>query len=429
MKFLKWILGFVGFVFLIFTLLVTVAIWPVIKEWGYAIMLVFTIGLGAVFAVAIVAIALRVWDWLTDMFANSAHDRQMKKEEYRKSRAEADEAAAKAEREKIEIVTAPAGDQLWIGSPKDSNIVFRPAHLIPGNVNGTNREWTPVQAEFYCFWNEMYGKRSVDAPPVLLDNVVEVMTPALDLILKAERRLIAGKSGSGKSSLAKHIVWREWMNGIPTIPIDPHHEGDSMLGFPVIGAGRNYHQIADVIETLYWAMDGRYKQAAKGHKLAEFDVWHVIIDEFTAIKNWCEENRKEVLKYWQSLVIEARKVNLRITVLGHSSNVEDMGINSAIRGSLSAWETSGGNEDKPGNMYRLVPKGKQLVKSDEEYSHPGPFGNINMEPAIIIDIPEPMKYRARSMWQDGMSPTAIAIELWGKRSGQRVKKIRDWIEE
>lgn len=425
----KSIVRFIGALVAFFILIVAVAIWPIIKAWGDTIMWVFIIGLVIAILGALITVGLRVYDWLSDMFANSMHDRQMKREEHRLKKAEVDKAEAEAEKARVLVLTAPADHQVYFGTPKNTQLTFRPGHLSPGNVNGIDLGWTPEQFGLYQFWNDAYAKRQTQQPALAPSGqAIEVLTPALDLILKAERRLITGPSGSGKTSLAKHVIFNEWMHGIPTIPIDPHHEGERMLGFPVIGAGRNYEQVADAIETLYWAMDGRYKMAAKGLSFSQFDTWHIIIDELTAILNWCSKNRKEVSDYLATLVIEARKVKIRLTILGHSHNVSDLGLSGPIRESLSAWKCTGGNDKEPGPVIKLETKNNRLVEGDE-YGHPGPFQNADLAKAVIVDIAEPKKYRAKSMWSEGKSPTHISRILWGSTNGKRNAQVREWCEE
>jgi len=302
-----------------------------------------------------------------------------------------------------------------------------PLHLTPGAVNGYPVKPTDSELQRWYVHAMLYSKTSrpelLEAP----EPVPLAAGAALDYIMRTERRLISGASGSGKSSLAKHIIWQEWQRGVPTIPIDPHHEGETLLGFPVIGAGRRYDQIERAIEVLYLTMDARYKQAAAGFRLSAFDSWHIIIDELTAILT---NTNKATLDMLTMLIIESRKVRVRLTVLGHSHNVADLGLSGPIRNSLSIWACTGGNGDPVGPIERLKAEGSRL-KPDGQFTHPGPFDGSPIEQALIIDLPAPEIVRARGMAAEGQSATAIARTLicQGQRdpNGREIGQVKRWL--
>ena len=324
----------VGFVWIVAVLMV-LAMWESIAAWGNTVMLIVTVSLGLGLGAFVVAWLLRLYDWLADMFANSAHARRLNAAAARLAEAEADRAAAEARQTTARFVTAPADHQAWIIAPENSDLIARPAHLSPGPLNGHTMPPTPVEVELWLAWQSVHSRRQPagQQPAGLLPAgpVVESLPPALPSILAAQRRLVVGASGSGKSSLAQHIIWAEWLRGTPSIPINPHAEGDEA--------------VADAIETLYLAMDERYKQAAAGHRLAGFSTWHIIVDELTAILAWAKKaKRSEVVEQLQSLIIESRKVQIKLTILGHSPNADDLGLSGPIRGSLSIWQCTGGND-------------------------------------------------------------------------------------
>lgn len=304
-----------------------------------------------------------------------------------------------------------------------------PLHLTPGAVNGYPIRPTDSELQRWYVHAMLYGKvgRAEDVLTAAPDPAPLIAEGALEYILRAERRLISGASGSGKSSLAKHIIWQEWQRGTPTIPIDPHHEGEAMLGFPVIGAGRRYDLIEQAIETLYLAMDVRYKQAAAGFQFSTFDSWHIIIDELTAI---LANTSKATLEMLTLLIIESRKVRVRLTVLGHSYNVADLGLSGPIRSSLSVWNCTGGNGEPVGPIERMKAEGSRL-RPDGQFTHPGPFTGALDARALIIDLPAPDIIRARGMAAEGESATAIARVIFktGKATGPQVNQVKKWLED
>lgn len=153
-------------------------------------------------------------------------------------------------------------------------------------------------------------------------NLREIPTPVsaspepLPLI-KDRHIMIVGPTGGGKTYTARYLL-----QGRPNAYVlDPHHKpGEWPEHCQVVGGGRNFPEIAHVIEDTARAMDTRYKDRARGQ--TTFDPITLVTDEVPALA----ANLKEMMRHLMQIAREGRKVNIFLVLLTQSVLVKELGI-------------------------------------------------------------------------------------------------------
>lgn len=251
------------------------------------------------------------------------------------------------------------------------------------------------------------------------------------LLCKAERVAIGGGSNSGKTTLAKMLIVHGVSLGRLQLVVSPHEQSHILPGIPVAGVGRNYAEIDIVLQALVDVMTLRYVEVAQG-RFAHFghDGIDITIDEWTSIKRQVP-NAGEMLG---QLLTESRKVNMRLTVLTHSLNVDTLGVDSGLRQSMFLAWLDGGNGD-PYIAQRLK-FSLTGAKEIEDFRHPGDeYRDIAVPPRekFIVDIPPSEVTKAQCMYYRGETSLAkIYREVKGKKNGYRPNKsqyeeVRQWL--
>jgi hypothetical protein len=130
--------------------------------------------------------------------------------------------------------------------------------------------------------------------------------------------LLLGIPGSRKTTLVRRILT---LLGGSAISIDPHNRAGKWGALKVYGGGRNYGAVTSAINAVYSEMGRRYTLYDSG--VGSFSRWEVVIDELPSIAQNCP---KTVLDTIASLLMEARKVNIRVWVLSQGDQVSLLGL-------------------------------------------------------------------------------------------------------
>ncbi|MFB2938407.1 hypothetical protein ACE1B6_24435 [Aerosakkonemataceae cyanobacterium BLCC-F154] len=166
--------------------------------------------------------------------------------------------------------------------------------------------------------------------------------------------LIVGATGDGKSTLAEYLGLLMSGNGGKRYAIAPHTKPDDWQGFDgVFGGGRYYGDekdpevsyedivnyrldkpptVSQVLKAIYAEMDRRYKLRDQGIEDYEQHEW--FIDEIPAISSALKKLLAHVM---EKLILEARKVKIRLWLLAQGQTVKLLGIEGKgeIRESLT----------------------------------------------------------------------------------------------
>ncbi|MCB9080019.1 MAG: hypothetical protein H6631_20635 [Anaerolineaceae bacterium] len=424
-----------------------------------SIIAVFTIGLGMAIAAGPIheavstvatptAIALAILVCLvvggtgTALFLRLYHVAGIAGAQKRRANAQASLVEARARRERraaSAVVIVDANKQVFKPTfDADDNMTDIRRVDLPGlpGVNGAPVELTPFQERMLFKWHVLHNTASVSPgnwevvePAGLSAGRTLDLPPILPRLLDAQRLIIAGGSDAGKTTLVKHIVAGR-IDHSRIIPIDPHAPS-KILGFDVIGAGRDYAAIADALESLVLLMTSRYQDVKAGVLgYGQHERVSVFIDEWTGIVRNVDRAGDQLA----ILLTESRKVNIHLTLCCHSTTIEALGLPDAqIRKSATVVEIVGGN-GAPRRAF-IQPAGKTNPDGSkakpQEYALPGPFAGYVQAPAEVVRaLPDSKILKAQMMEAADESITAIAAEYFGvdKPNGRQLKQIRELLE-
>ena len=176
---------------------------------------------------------------------------------------------------------------------------------------------------------------SIDAE-VIDDAPQAVITPDsvwLPWLTELPHTMIAGGTGTGKTTLARVELYERLDQGFAGIVLDP--KGKEWYGLPVIGGGRKFELILAMLDQLHREMADRFTAYADGERT--FQPIKAIVDEVPDIMDACLDMRRRLVDgRWSRFSPPARQPGARdrhisVTLMTQSPLVEDIGMNSAMR--------------------------------------------------------------------------------------------------
>jgi hypothetical protein len=311
------------------------------------------------------------------------------------------------------IQTAGAGDQVYLHDLLAN--LTTPLHLQAGPINGSYVEPSDLELEHWRINQLAHARtpRAIAAPeqPAQL-AAGDALPPLLPVVLQAQRLIVVGGSDSGKSTIAKHIIAGR-AEASQIIPIDPHAPS-KVLGYDVIGAGRDWDAIGCALESLELLMHERYGDVAAGFMgYFQHSRISVLIDEWYAIVQRVDRAGAILA----TLLTESRKVNIHLTLLTNSTTLEGLGLPSAqLKKSAIIVELVGGQ----GQPHRAFVHPQSETGTDGrkarkvEYALPGPFTGF-AQPAgeVVLELPDPAIIKVQKMSDEGASLRSMAKEFFG----------------
>lgn len=289
--------------------------------------------------------------------------------------------------------------------------ITTPLHLSPAPVNGVRIEPTDLEIENYRLHRLTTGSRQPGLTAPDPAQLAAGPAPLLPVLLQAQRLIVGGGSDSGKSTLAKHLIAGR-AEASQIVVIDPHAPS-KILGYDVIGAGRQWEVIAQALESLELLMDERYNDVAAGFMgYFQHSRISIFIDEWTGII----EEVPEAGKRLKTLLTESRKVNMFLCLLTHATTLDGLGLPSAqLKKSAMIVELVGGQ----GQPHRAFVHPSTTLANDGkkarpvEYALPGPFiGWPQPAAEIVWELPSPEIIKVQKMSDEGASLRAMARELF-----------------
>ncbi len=117
--------------------------------------------------------------------------------------------------------------------------------------------------------------------------------------------LLLGETGSGKSLHARALL-AEQAQTDRIVVLDPHANLNDWCGLPVVGAGRNFDEIEQMISAIHAEFERRFKPGAdKGEPISIF------VDEVPALA----DEKKNTIPLITKWLREARKTGIRLVLL------------------------------------------------------------------------------------------------------------------
>ncbi len=314
-------------------------------------------------------------------------------------------------------------------------------------------------AQYFAKHRTPKAEISCDMPPVIPENVSVINS--LDLLSRCDSVLIAGGKGAGKTNLAFHLADMQIRSGCQVFVIDPKPQFDQgkWFGAKVIGANHNYAEITSFLSDLTSVMKDDRRQIR---------VW---IDELTVLNMQI----KKFASLWLPILIEGREYGKFISIIGQSKTAGSVGLegrydlldcfdaiavcrhNKASGERFTEIELAGegmvigtapekfrligyhGNHAAHGDTRHDFPADKrESVRRDtRDEGDRRDDVRIGYDPDMKESVsPCPRRIfeskaekQAVEMHESGKSLSQIAIEIFGGKSGARVKQVKAWIEK
>lgn len=147
----------------------------------------------------------------------------------------------------------------------------------------------------------------------------QLPAPALNPLpmLFGRHVMIVGPTGGGKTYTARYLLQARRSAYI----LDPHNKpGIWPDGYKIVGGGRRFDEIAQVIRETTTLMTERYKLRAAGTEY--FEPVHLVTDEIPAIVRDRPESATDLML----LAREGRKVEIYLILITQSNTVKSLGI-------------------------------------------------------------------------------------------------------
>lgn len=179
-------------------------------------------------------------------------------------------------------------------------------------------------------------KTDLGAPPLLAApaETSGLIPPDtfLPWLMELHHAMIAGGTGTGKTTFARIVLGERLRQGYSGLVIDP--KGKDWYGLPVVGGGRKFGEILSALDSVRQEMDRRFD--AYGNGVRDFEPLVVLVDEVPDIMEACRDDRRRVvdgrwMRFVKQLGSLAREVQISVVLLTQSPLVEDVGMNSAMR--------------------------------------------------------------------------------------------------
>ena len=296
--------------------------------------------------------------------------------------------------------------------------------------------------------------------PVMPENISAVndlRQPVLPAINSALIVCLYGAQGTGKTSLLCHII--ESRRNEKAIIIDPHgYVGKYPFG-EIIGSGRNYPEIDRTLAGIVSEIDTRY-QTYRGQ---DFTPVTVYADELTLLHKECEGFQD----FMNVMLTESRKVGIRFVFCVHSKRAKFLGLSGGYDLTDGMLFISLKNEN--GARYAEIENDAGVNILTLPGAYHGNHSSQQTRPESVFtadkgesegrdtraerdtrehltrlvydpDMAEQPVHRCRffeskaekravEMSEAGQSLSKIATEIFGAKSGQRVKQVKAWIEK
>jgi ABC-type glutathione transport system ATPase component len=131
---------------------------------------------------------------------------------------------------------------------------------------------------------------------------------------------IIGATGDGKTTLA---TWLASQLQGDRLVADIHYAKGDWQGLTVMGAGRNFDEIAHMMQASLEEMDRRYQARLQGQR--DFTNITLIIEEIGSIAE--DPTSADICKeFLPKTLREARKIGIKLILLGHGLEVESLGV-------------------------------------------------------------------------------------------------------
>lgn len=314
----------------------------------------------------------------------------------------------------VMVITAGEREQVYVREA-DTRAVYRPLHLNPAAYqNGKPGQPSPIELAIYQLWHSKPAQAQPAAPLMIEGQSTPELLPILD---SAQRVLIIGASGAGKTNLLQWVVSRR---GGGVLVIDPHAAPGKWGPAKVVGIGSNFTEIEATLDNLIDLMVRRYQEIGQGLvREGEHPRLTIIIDEWMSIAYQCR-NAQDVLV---RLLTESRKAAFSVIIGSHSERVKSLGLDG--KGDL-----------KDGFLFiRLWLEGSErwatfdYGRGERPCLLPGKFAPEISGPVIEVETigerkPTEQEQQILDLKASGASYNEICRQVYGAEGGKQIQMVK-----
>jgi len=282
---------------------------------------------------------------------------------------------------------------------------------------------------------------------------------SLGILTRCDSVLITGGKGAGKTNLAFHLADKQMRQDCKVFVIDPkpQFESDKWAGARVIGADHDYPAIISFLSDLTGMMKNDRNQIR---------VW---IDELIILNM----RVKKFADLWLPILIEGREYGKFISIIGQSKTAGSIGLEGRYD-LTNCFDAIADCQHNPADDTRFIEigmagQGAMIAPAPEKFravayhgvhssrqTHPERHDfradkgesegrdtraerdtrEIGYEPDMKEYTGKPVRYfeskaekTAIEMSESGQSLSKIATEIFGAKSGARVKQVKAWIDK
>jgi len=200
-----------------------------------------------------------------------------------------------------------------------------------------------------------------------------------------------------------------------------------MLGYDVIGSGRQFQDIFNALELAIEIMNSRYQdEKYNPNNPSAFQGIAIFIDELTTLVKEAKRLEFDLSNILETLLTEGRKVNIMLILSIHSLDVKTLGLTAGIRENNIMVQLHGGHGQEH-QCYEVPPLVSIRSKKDWiEHQPPGPFVGYPDIAKVVTELPLAQDIKIKNLYLRGLSPTAIARNIYQveKPSGRHIKQIK-----
>lgn len=183
-----------------------------------------------------------------------------------------------------------------------------------------------AQAQAMKALADTWPQMALPAPTVDVQPAPVAIPPLLPAIADEEAVILAGAKGSGKTTVAHHLLQARLDRGHRVLVLDPHAAPDKWLrgasGVTVIGGGRQFAACEEKLAAAAALLDRRYREIDEGRAAEGSHLpLTIIVDEYRAVVRGTSDAAEHI----KTLLTEGRKVNIYFILGAHSTLVKGLG--------------------------------------------------------------------------------------------------------
>jgi hypothetical protein len=348
------------------------------------------------------------------------------------------EQKTRLEHAKTQIEFAPPGYQAYARVVGGSHVSVVPTHLFPAGHNGSygGEEPPPWLLEMYRLHTEANAKRpghnlTVEGRATLAaGDDPRAALNLVDTLARTHRLMIQGASGSGKSSLVRHVVARKLDLVDQLVLCDPHGSRPKWgAAVDAVGFGDDVEAIINTLAGLEVEYARRLQLLTTGERRErEFPVICLVIEELPSIADFCREGKIDLGHYIRLFLNKTRKTAIDLILVSQESTVEAVALKGRGQALESVSRAFTLGRDGVGHRVRYVAEDGSTIEVEPPPLWPDSLP-VGVDSSKLLRLPAPQSDEERAIVEvivqnRGASYSELAGLLGRSRSGHTNRLIQ-----